>query len=542
MATNAEDGMLGGNTGTDSSESTERRFDRRFAAVLSVVFLAAALFNIWHHAMWRDEIRTWQVAVASPGLTDLWANMRYEGVPALWYLMVWGLTKLTTNLFAMQVMHVVIATATVFVVAAAAPFPRAVRAVFAFGYYPFFEYATISRNYALVFLLVMVAVAIIAQRRARPITLALVLLVLTQVSIWGGGFALLLLGTALFKWTWRRAPKTPVPRARWAIALTIVVAGAIVGGWSALPAPHPDFIVKLSENASPLERLSLTFATVWKGWVPIPVFKRNFWNSNVLDAVPIAQGLAGAALFAIALLAMSNRPVALALLVAGSAGLMAFTYTQFRGFTRHHGHLFIILTATAWLAVVTPAIAIRPAWLAPLADRLIRCRGRIFVALLAVGLAAGLGFNIAGYFLPFSSSKEAANYIREKAPEDRAVLVGYTYFAPAPISGYLRRPIYYPQTRTWAYYATQAYGERYPVTPQELLVEAATIAEQSGKEVILIINSVTHLPPGNFITITIPSAGGETPRTYSINRLATFDKATEQIERYVLYRVRRVSP
>jgi hypothetical protein len=524
----------------DASPSPERAFDVRFAAVLSGVFLAAALFNVWHHAMWRDEIRTWQVAVASPGLADLWANMRYEGVPALWYLLVWGLTKLAANPFAMQVMHVAIATATVFVVAAAGPFPRAVRSLFAFGYFPFFEYATISRNYALVFLLVMLAVAVIARPRPRPVAVALVLLVLTQVSIWGAGFALLLLATAAFRWTWRREPGTPVPRGRWAVAFALVVAGMVVGGWSALPAPHPSFIVRFPEGTPLLERLSLTFATVWKGWVPLPELKRNFWNSNVLDAVPLAQGVAGVALFVVAALAMSNRPVALALFVAGSAGLMAFTYTQFRGFTRHHGHLFIVLTAAAWLAAVTPAATLRPTWVAPLADQMVRWRGRLFTGLLIVGVAGGVGANVAGYFLPFSMSEVTANFIRDKVPENRAVLVGYNYFALAPISGYLGRPIYYPQTRTWAYYGTQEYGERYPVTPQELLVAAATIADETHKDVILIIDVLPHVPPASVTSVTLPPAGDQPAKTYAIDRAAAFTDATEGVERYLLFRLRRV--
>jgi hypothetical protein len=523
-----------------SAEQPDRPFDLRFAAALSCIFLAAALFNVWHHAMWRDEIRTWQVAVASPSLADLWTNMRHEGVPALWYVLVWGLTKIASSPFAMQVMHVLIATATVFVVSAAAPFPRAVRSIFAFGYFPFFEYATISRNYSLVFLGVMLAVAIIARPRPRPLSLAIVCLVLTQVSIWGGGFALLLICTAGFRWTWRREPRTPIPFGRWTIAFVMVIAGILFGAWSAMPPPDPIFIEKFPEGTPMLERLSLTFATIWKGWLPLPMIKRTFWNSNVLDAVPMVEGLAGVVLFVIAILAMWNRPVAVALLLVGSAGLMAFTYTQFRGFTRHHGHLFMVLIAAAWLAAVTPAISARPAWIPRFAERLVRVRGRLLVALLAIGLLSGICANVAGFVLPFSMSKATANYLRDNALESSTALVGYNYFALAPISGYLGRPIYYPQTRTWAYYGTQAYGELYKVSPQELLLQAAMIADETHKDVILIIDEVPYLPPRSVTQVVIPPAGDQPQKIYSITRLPVFSDSTEGIERYVLYRLRRV--
>jgi len=62
------------------------------------------------------------------------------------------------------------------------------------------------------------------------------------------------------------------------------------------------------------------------------------------------EGLLGLLLLVVAILTMLRRPVAMALLLCGTLGLMAFTLTQFKGFTRHHGHLFMLLIAASWLA------------------------------------------------------------------------------------------------------------------------------------------------------------------------------------------------
>src|SRR5207244_5130316 len=121
----------------------------------------------------------------------LYDNLRFEGTPMLWYLILWVLTKLTSNMLAMQIVHVVIAAGVVFVFALLAPFGRAIKVLFAFGYFPFFEYATISRSYGLLFFLFLIGTAIASSAMPRPFLLAMVLVLLSQVSIWGAAFAAL---------------------------------------------------------------------------------------------------------------------------------------------------------------------------------------------------------------------------------------------------------------------------------------------------------------------------------------------------------------
>src|SRR5438067_5704890 len=172
-----------------------------FALILTAIFLTLSIFNVAHHAMWRDETRAWQIAAASPTLAALRQNLRYEGTPMLWYLILWGLTRFTSNMLAMQIVHVLIAAGVVFVFALVAPFGRAIKTLFAFGYFPFFEYATVSRSYGLLFLLFLIGTAIAASARPRPFLLAMVLVLLSQVSIWGAAFAALLMVCAALQWT-----------------------------------------------------------------------------------------------------------------------------------------------------------------------------------------------------------------------------------------------------------------------------------------------------------------------------------------------------
>src|SRR5262245_39295423 len=212
----------------------------RFPNILAAGFFVVVLVQVSNHIMWRDELRTWQVTREATGLVSLWHLTRYEGVPVLWYWLVFLLTRFTDNAFLMQFVHSCIATAVVYVVARWAPFSRLNKTLFTFGYFPFFEYATITRNYSLVFLFVMIACALISMQRIRWLTLAGVLFLLMQVSIWGAGLASLLFLAAVAKaWTGPREDRPGVTRV--GIAGAALVLGAVCCVLAILPGPGASY-------------------------------------------------------------------------------------------------------------------------------------------------------------------------------------------------------------------------------------------------------------------------------------------------------------
>ena len=304
----------------------------RFAAILTGIFLAAAIFNVSHHAMWRDETRVWQIAAASPNLSALRKNLRYEGAPILWYLIVWPLTRLTGNMLAMQLAHVTIAAAVVFTFAIAAPFGRVIRVLFAFGYFPFFEYATITRSYSLEFLLFLIGAAIASGSRPRPILLAIVLAALRR-SASGAGFAGLLVIVAML----RRIVQAPREQRRatgmWMMAFAIVLASCLLCYAEATPGPGKFYIITWPPSTTDFQKLAGSIGTVWKGWMPIPLWQTDYWNTNILDDYYLTHFVLACIFLPIAVLCLLRSLGVLLLLVAGLGGQMAFTYYKFCGIT-----------------------------------------------------------------------------------------------------------------------------------------------------------------------------------------------------------------
>ena len=48
---------------------------------ITLAFAFVLIVQISRHDMWRDEIHSWGLVLASPSLTDLFGNLRYTGHP-----------------------------------------------------------------------------------------------------------------------------------------------------------------------------------------------------------------------------------------------------------------------------------------------------------------------------------------------------------------------------------------------------------------------------------------------------------------------------
>ena len=65
-----------------------------FPLALTALFLVRGAVAAAHHELWRDEAQAWLIARDVP-LSRLFAELHYEGHPALWFLLLKPLTWIT---------------------------------------------------------------------------------------------------------------------------------------------------------------------------------------------------------------------------------------------------------------------------------------------------------------------------------------------------------------------------------------------------------------------------------------------------------------
>jgi len=66
--------------------------------IIASLFLLLNLSSLVFHEMWRDELQAWLIARDSKNILELFINLKYEGHPALWYLLLTPLTKVFLRL------------------------------------------------------------------------------------------------------------------------------------------------------------------------------------------------------------------------------------------------------------------------------------------------------------------------------------------------------------------------------------------------------------------------------------------------------------
>ena len=72
----------------DMEKNGKWRQPRQFWWLLPLfLYLAVNAVLILNHESWRDEAQAWQIARQS-GLKELFEQLKYEGHPCLWYLVL----------------------------------------------------------------------------------------------------------------------------------------------------------------------------------------------------------------------------------------------------------------------------------------------------------------------------------------------------------------------------------------------------------------------------------------------------------------------
>lgn len=466
-----------------SEESAAERL--RFAGLVAGVCLLLTAPRLLLHELWRDEAWLWLVATESRSLADLFSPLARSGQGYLFPVLCFLARQVSTSPRAMQVLHLILVGAAAFVFARWAPLRRRERALFVLGYFPFYEYAVISRHYVAGAFLAWLACA--AARSRRPaLVLGAALGLLCQTTVYGYILALaiacgaggLFYGSGLD----RRLRPHETARISWAEAaggLGLALAGAVAGLVQIIPLPDTSYARGWNFRWDPAHAASV-LAMPWRAFMPLPRPKLQFWDTNLLDAWPALQTTAGLLTLALAAALLWRHKVALATFCIGSAGLLAFGYVKYVGVLRHQGHFWLLFAAALWLGGGQGFLDDRRTW-----------RARVFLILLVLHCGVGVFASWMDLRHPFSNGAATAELIRSEGL-DRYPLLGHREPPAATVALFLGRPLYSPSRRIFTTYPDWGPQQR-ELSDQELHCAARELAQREGQDIVLVINR--ELPP-----------------------------------------------
>jgi hypothetical protein len=459
-------------------------------ALVACVFLLLGGVVTFHHELWRDEVQAWLLARDSASVPELLANMRYEGHPALWHLLLLPLTRIFATPVAMQGLHLLLATATVYLFARWAPFSRLQKILFCFGYFPFYEYGIIARNYGLCLLLLTAFGCLYARRERWFPLLGLVLALLCHAHVLG----LMLVGVILLGLIAERLATASAGDAPRLAALpfyggcALVVIGMTTALLQAMPPRDAASVIPESPPEALYEHLHRTTRILVGAHVP---WSWN-WNSPwVLGDRPRALKLliyTGVPFYLLLVATALRRHLpALFLLVGGTGTLLAFFHFKFSGSARHHGFLFLCLVFAVWLQRAD-SLAAGKARPAPEVSRWGGILGASLTLLFALHTLAAATLSVTEWRRPFSRAADVTEYLQRHG-HDRSLLVGHRDFiASALLGSSAQRQIYYPQSRRWGSYVVWNRARTATVTEVELVAAARELPRKEGQRVVLVLD------------------------------------------------------
>jgi hypothetical protein len=500
------------------------------SAVPDLVFVLLAVGNsvrLFRHPMWSDEMQDFLLAAGSSSPLDLFLKLKYEGHAGLWHLLLWVVTRFTTDPVWMQALHLLIALGIWVLIWRLSPFGKLEKLLLLLSYFLFFEYFVVSRTYAIGVLLGFAVIVLRTQRPDLRVWPGLLLGLLANTSVFGAIWAI---GMALFmaaqtRGEWRsRLPGTLLFVALLAFSL-----------WTMVPSPDNQFAqyvpsLKSASLEQPLRFAVGAFLPLYWPFTFITLKSLGGWAADLAgtpfghhpfeSAVEAIEG-AGAVpvllVLALPVLAcwsiVRDRRLSLEFATI-YAGILLFAQLSQYPFTpRHFGFVFVAFAGVVWMG----GRSARPAWPAL----------AVWLALLSINAAGGLA-SLADTRWPFSQSRNVANWL-EHNRLDGALIMAQPDYASSAIAGYWRRPLYYLNCECDGTYVEWKRSRRaHGLSLSDIVTRTArAMARRDKREAYLIVN------------IRAPLERQAYDPELSFERAAVFQPSIIPTENYVIYRVTR---
>ena len=508
---------------TLSKDKSDRHWDV-LAVFVVFAFIVIMLISILHHEVWRDEIEAWLIAQHSGSIGELFQNFKYEGHPCLWFFLLYVITRFTDQMFFMQLLHVLIATGSIYVFVRYAPLSKLHKVLFCFGYFSAYEYAVISRNYAIGILLIFIFCALYVSRLKSYIPLSIVLFFLSQTSFFGLIFALLLSFILFIEFVFDKNVRSVWISKKWeiSIAALIVIIGVVSAVFQMLPPEDSKNVVGWRTYFDAAQFLRVA-KTIWESFFPVPQLQYEFWNTNIVSVGGIINILSVAVLIVLPFFFI-RRPVVFCGFVVGVLGLLSFFYLKYAGHLRHQGHLFILFIVCYWLMAYHKPIDLKSKtirFVSKLSEKLAPIAVTVILCAQVAGAAIAIGFDLK---YPFSANRAVIDYILENKLE-KMVMAGDIDYSAQFIPAYLGKEIYYPLSNrfgTYVIWDTQRGdlrlrdAEWFQEHAESVIDNVKNLAQQRGEDILLILNYKTR-------------------KSLPVRKIASFDKSIVADEKYDLY-------
>lgn len=437
----------------------------KYSIFLLVFFSATGFIGILHHEIWLDEAHHWLLARDSNSLKQLWQNTMYEGHPILWNAILFLITRITHDPFYMQLIHLLMAIAAVYVLLFHLNLTVAQKLFSITSYFILYEYTVISRNYALLTLLFFIAVSLIQSKSQRIIQLGFVLFLLSNTHLFG----LILVGSIIILAVINHEILVGVPNRRIIIGGILILIGITLSLIQIIPPSDSSFVSNTNLNIT-FTKLARALSTPIKGLLPVPdFFDYHFWNSHLIIRFSrLLSGIISIILFFIPAFLLKKRESLILFYVSST---LTIIFLAIAGLTaaRYAGLLFILfivglsIEQSTFGTIINSRLTFSKKWFNP-----------AIYFIFSVQSLAGVYAYVMEIQRPFSEAKNIIAYLKNYHLDDRVVLGEFC--ESTALSTYLQKKVYYLELKDYGSFCRWNWNETFSHAEDYLMEEAVAFA------------------------------------------------------------------
>lgn len=470
-----------------------------FTFIVTSIFFFISILSILYHEMWRDELQAWLIARDSHTIFDLYKNLRYDGHPVLWYIILKIIQLFFNTPIAMQIFHIFISTTSVFLFVNFSPFSKIQKILFTFSYFIIYEYTVIARLYTLSILLIILFCIFFPKRFTHIITISIIIFFSMQTNVYTiiifivVTFVLILEFIIKYNEIKNKIQNLAI---KLIIASCIIISGLIIAIIFIKSAPDESYLTP------PYLKFNIRYFfhvvnSITRVFLPLLNFNNNYWygsgglGSFFLENFTIyktIQPIVALSIIIWAILLLYKKPFALLIFIGSITGLLLFYYVIFLGFFRHQGFLFFAFVLSLWISnyYSENELKIFKKIGNAINQKILLIIFNCILLIHTIGGATAIASDIK---YTFSYGKKAANFITKNNLKNW-IISGRDDFALSTVIGYANiKNAYFAQgNRSGSFVLWDTKRKKDVLTDEELIIKTKELQNTYNKNGLIIVN------------------------------------------------------
>jgi len=464
---------------------------RLIALAMFVVWLGVVSFLAWTHLVWRDEVKALSIALQGDSVFAMVKELRWEGHPALWYLLLRSAHTLVPRPEVLQLVSIVVAALAVLILVLRAPFSLPLLALILTARFSMYEYSVMARNYGISMLLLFLFAAFYERHRDRDCLLGVLLFLLANCNV----HSVLLVGGLLLFWFVDILCGEAANKLRNIRMFLYNAALAAIGVVTCFITVFPTLAdsIRIDPN-------SVTFKTLIKGMF-LPSLQFYSWGLPGPDRLARLMPLLGKPLTIVkslilfgSTLGLIRRTGAFLAALTTLVGFSLFFVVLIPGSYRHQALWLVFLICMYWLAVPGNAQKepVSPVRLKPFVGRLSTAGTALFVLVLLLQLRYSAQKVFGTVIAPVAALDNRNNNVRSILaghPDlKQAVIIADPDFLLETLPYYVSNPTYLMREQRYGNVVHFTRKAQLELSLGDVLTNGRRLQQATGRPVVILLS------------------------------------------------------